>query len=306
MATGFFMPETTAPCLLEFMDHLRYEKRYSTHTVRAYADDLHQCIDFLRVQFEEEDLRKAAPAFIRSWLASLREEGITARSVNRKISSLRSYYKYQVRTGRIEESPMSVIVSPKAGKRLPQYIREEEMQVLFSSVEFPDGYEGRLHRTLLFVFYATGMRLAEVIGLKNGQVDLRNSLLRVLGKGNKERVIPIHPALREVLQEFLEVRKKEIAQAEADNFFLNAKGNKLTPRVVYEIVNRYLSLVTTQEKKSPHILRHSFATHLSNGGADLNAVKALLGHASLAATQVYTHNSIEKLKEVFKKAHPKA
>ena len=219
--------------------------------------------------------------------------------------SLKSFFKHQVKSGLILQTPMSIIISPKISKRLPNYVEEKHIDTLFQHVTFSDDWKGRTERLVLQLFYSTGMRLSELINLKETQIDASYQQIKVLGKGNKERIIPVTGVLIVELQSYITDKHKTI-NTSVVNVFVNKKGKPLQPRIVYGFVKQYLSQVTTIQKKSPHILRHSFATHLMNNGADLNAVKELLGHSSLAATQVYTHNTIEKLKEVFKKAHPKA
>ncbi len=289
-----------------FIDYLKFEKRYSVHTIRSYQDDLFSFFDFIQLQFGETPLPEVSPSLIRSWLASLKDEGLSSRSVNRKISSLKSFYKYQLRNGVVEQSPMNAITSPKASKRLPVYVEQRDIATLFEEIAFPADWEGDTDRLLLAIFYHTGMRLSELVNLRERQVDVSNRTLKVLGKGNKERVIPVSPVLVEYIQAYS--RQKRVLLEAPDTVYLlvNSKGKKLYAQYVYRAVRKYLGQVTTVDKKSPHVLRHTFATHLMNSGADLNSVKELLGHASLAATQVYTHNTIEKLKEVYKKAHPKA
>ena len=242
--------------------------------------------------------------YIRSWLAEMKEDEITSKTINRKISSLRSFFKYEMKTGGLEQTPMATITAPKIGKRLPVFVEQKDISTLFDHVEFTDDWKGRTERLVLLLFYNTGMRLSELINLKESQLDPAHSQVKVLGKGNKERIIPISGDLVKTLQEYIAEKPKY--EIKIVNVFVTEKGKPLTPRSVYSFVNRKLAEVTTIQKKSPHILRHSFATHLMNNGADLNAVKELLGHSSLAATQIYTHNTIEKLKEVFQKAHPKA
>jgi len=234
----------------------------------------------------------------------MKEEGLTAKSLNRKISALKSFFKYQLKTGVLVTSPMATIVTPKVRKRLPAFVAEVDMETLFAHIEFPDNWKGLTQKLVLQLFYSTGMRLSELVQLKTSQLDPSLKQLKVVGKGNKERLLPLGPALLQQLQDYIALRPTKLPGI--DNLFTNENGKPLQPRMVYTFVKHYLSLVTTLQQKSPHILRHSFATHLMNNGADLNAVKELLGHSSLAATQVYTHNTIEKLKEVFKKAHPKA
>lgn len=295
------MPDQLPP-LEAFLDYIKFEKRYSQHTLTSYRNDLEQFFSFL-TQYDSPPVKQISAGMIRSWLAELKgQEQMTAKTINRKISSLKSFFKYQMKLGEISGSPMTTITAPKVSKRLPQFVKENDIDTLFSHVEFPDDWQGRTSRLILLLFYSTGMRLSELISLKQQQLDSYNQQVKVLGKGNKERVIPVS---RELMAE-LNAYVKDRPETEALQVFVNEKGRPLYPKFVYNAVKTYLGTVTTIDKKSPHVLRHSFATHLMNNGADLNAVKELLGHSSLAATQVYTHNTIEKLKEVFKKAHPKA
>ena len=254
--------------------------------------------------FDESLLPHIKPAFIRTWLAQLKSEGISSKTIGRKISSLKSFFKYQIRQSVLVKSPMETVISPKINKRLPAFVAEQEMSQLLSHLEFAEGWKGLTEKMVIQLFYATGMRLSELIGCKETQLDLSKSVIKVLGKGNKERIIPISQSLANTLADY--IQQKPASAIGNAHLFVTEKGKALQPRSVYSFVKFYLSQVTTLQKKSPHVLRHSFATHLMNNGADLNAVKELLGHASLAATQVYTHNTIEKLKEVFAKAHPKA
>ena len=293
----------TSP-IRSFIDFLKFEKRYSQHTIRAYADDLEQFFRFLDSSFGAQELSQISSPLIRSWLASLKENKITSKSVNRKISSLKSFFKYLVRTGTLDKTPMSGVISPKSGKRLPIYVEEKDMKLLISHVEFSDDWQGKTDRLLILIFYHTGVRLAELVGLKNTQLDLNVAMMKVLGKGNKERMIPLSAVLVNEIREYIE-GKNESGRNKADTLLVNIHGKKIYAKYAYLAVKKYLSLVTTISKKSPHVLRHSFATHLMNHGADLNSVKELLGHSSLAATQLYTHNSIEKLREVHKNTHPR-
>jgi integrase/recombinase XerC len=288
-----------------FIDYLTFEKRYSVHTIRSYRRDLEAFVSYLGVEFGEMEVTAIPSAVVRSWLASLKDADLSSRTVNRKISSLRSFYKYLVRAGVVVQSPMGAIVGPKAGKRLPVFVEERDMAALFGEVRFADDWEGLTDRLLLALLYHTGMRLSELIGLREGSVDSGNRTVKVLGKGNKERVIPVSPVLVKMVEEYKE-KKRSLDGAEGEVLLVGKKGKRLYPKYVYRVVREYLAQVTTIEKKSPHVLRHTFATHLMNAGAELNSVKELLGHASLAATQVYTHNTIEKLKDVYKRAHPKA
>ncbi|MFN3300622.1 MAG: tyrosine-type recombinase/integrase [Sediminibacterium sp.] len=298
------MPIYQYPPLQEFLNHLRFERRYSEHTIIAYQNDLEQFAQFLISQFDAPSLSAVTATFIRSWLAELKEDKISSRTINRKISSLKSFFKYCLKTDAIKQSPMGSIVSPRTSKRLPVYVEKKDMEQLFAHLPFSDDWKGKTERLVLLLFYSTGMRLSELIHLKQSQIDPANGQLKVLGKGNKERILPIASPLMEQLVAYKNERPVEWVSV--PQLFITEKGMPLQPRSVYGFVNARLKEITTIEKKSPHVLRHSFATHLMNNGADINAVKELLGHSSLAATQVYTHNSIEQLKAVYKKAHPKA
>ncbi|HEX8316702.1 MAG TPA: tyrosine-type recombinase/integrase [Flavisolibacter sp.] len=289
-----------------FIDYLKFEKRYSQHTIISYQTDLTGFFDFVVIQFGETPLNQLTHTYIRSWLASLKDEGLSAKTINRKISTLKSFFKFQVKVGVVRQTPMAKVTSPKSEKRLPNFVADKDIKTLFEHVEFPDNWKGQTERLLLIMFYQTGMRLSEAIQLREGGLNLSNSTVKVLGKGNKERVIPIQPELKKELQSYLVNKKIEFSGEASDTLLVSEKGKPLQPRAVYTSVKTYLSLVTTIQKRSPHVLRHTFATHLMNNGADLNAVKELLGHSSLAATQIYTHNTIEKLKNIHKKAHPKA
>lgn len=300
------MPISHQKLIQPFIDYLKFQKRYSQHTIVAYETGLIAFFDFLAIQFREINLAEIKPAFIRSWLAQLKQSGLESRSINHKISTLKSFFKYQLKQRAIEVSPMTTIVSLKTNKRLPQFVEQVDIHTLFQQVEFTQDWKGKTDRLLLQLFYNTGMRQAELVGLKELQVDAANSSIKVLGKGNKERIIPASNELINMLKSYMAEKRESHENFDQTILLVNSKGKKLNPKYVYNVVNKYLSLVTTIDKKSPHVLRHTFATHLMNNGAELNAVKELLGHSSLAATQVYTHNSIEKLKDIHKKAHPKA
>jgi integrase/recombinase XerC len=288
-----------------FLDYLKFEKRYSRHTIISYQTDLIAFFDFMVTGFGEMEVPQLTHSIVRSWLASLKDEGLSSKSINRKISTLKSFFKYQVKTGVIRQTPMAKIVAPKNEKRLPNFVAGRDMEKLFEHTGFADTWKGQTERLLLLLFYQTGMRSSEVIGLKENSVNFSNNTLKVLGKGNKERIIPMKPELKNEFETYLQKKRTEVPHA-ADSLFVNEKGKPLSARSVYTMVRKYLDAVTTIQKRSPHVLRHTFATHLVNNGADLNAVKELLGHSSLAATQVYTHNTIEKLKNIYQKAHPKA
>jgi integrase/recombinase XerC len=300
------MPVTHHVSIRSFLDYLQFQKRYSRHTIISYQNDLSSFADFMQMTFGEMELKQISSSMIRSWLASLKEGGMESKSINRKISALKSFFKFQIREGNLLASPMVTIISPKNKKRLPQFVDEKDVSTLFNYVEFPDTWEGKTDRLVLQLLYNTGMRQAELGALKERQVDRSNRVIKVLGKGNKERVIPVSIELMNSLLSYISEKKVFFEKFDNEYVLVNAKGKKLYPKYVYTRVKQYLSLVTTIDKKSPHVMRHTFATHLLNNGAELNAVKELLGHSSLAATQVYTHNTIEKLKDVYKKAHPKA
>lgn len=289
-----------------FIHYLQYEKRYSAHTITAYKIDLDQFLRFIELQFDFKDLGTASHVHIRSWMVHMVEEGIGPKSINRKLSSLRSLYRYYQKKGKIEHSPLQKIVSPKNPKRLPVYLAKKQIDQLFDLMQQDDSFEEHRDTLILAIFYQTGIRRSELINLKLADIDLRNKMIKVLGKGNKERMIPITVDLSFRIQSYLAKRAEIESSSSVEELFVTLKGKKLYPKLVYNIVKEKLNLVTTLEKKSPHILRHSFATHLTDNGADLNAIKSLLGHANLSATQIYTHNSISKLKESYTRAHPSA
>ena len=302
------MPVAYPLVIQPFLDYLKFQKRYSQHTIISYQNDLTSFFDFVFAQFGEMQLNEITASFIRSWLADMKEEGMESRSINRKISALKSFFKFQLKEEKVTVSPMTTIISPKNKKRLPQYVDERGTDVLFKYVEFEDSWKGKTEHLIMQLFYNTGIRQAELVGLKELQVDRSNCQVKVLGKGNKERVIPVSKELINSIQNYIQDKRKTFEKFDADYVLVNEKGKKLYPKYVYNTVKKYLSQkdVTTIDKRSPHVLRHTFATHLMNNGADINAVKELLGHSSLAATQVYTHNTIDKLKDIYKKAHPKA
>lgn len=291
--------------LQDFLGYLKFEKRYSAHTLTAYTGDLEEWARYLQEEVGVFDVSEVKAMMIRSWLASLKESGVTARTIVRKISALKSFYKYLLRNGVVAQSPMIQVTTPKMGKRLPSFVKEEEIVKLGDLLEISqEDWRSLNTRVLVTMFYATGMRLSELIYLKEEQLELGRSQLKVLGKGNKERVLPLNTQLIQLLKEYIKQKREQFT--EADPYLLvTEKGKKLYPRYAWLLVSTVLGEATTLAKKSPHVLRHSFATHLLNNGADLNAVKELLGHSSLAATQVYTHNTIDKLRDVHRKAHPK-
>ncbi|MCC7302196.1 MAG: tyrosine-type recombinase/integrase [Bacteroidia bacterium] len=289
-----------------FASYLKNEKRSSVLTVKAYLDDLLQFRDFTQTTYMTENLAELNHLQVRSWIVFLMDQGINARSVNRKLSALRTYYRFLKREGRLLHDPMKKVQGPKAAKRLPEFVAEEQMDKLLSSLRFTNDFKGWRDRAVLEFFYATGVRRAELIDLKLKDIDLRRRVAKVMGKRSKERLVPLHESLVKTLQSYLEHRAEKITNLSPASVFISEKGNKLNPRAIYSIVNQYLAESTTLSKKSPHVLRHTFATHLLNRGADLNAIKELLGHANLTSTQIYTHNSISELKEIYRKSHPRS
>lgn len=307
------------PVVTRFLSYIQLEKRYSEHTFAAYRQDLHQFFQFLEQQYGQLELPAIGHLHIRSWLAQLIQEKQQPRTVTRKISALKSFFKYTVRQGLIPQTPMTKVVAPKVSRRLPGFIDEKGMQAVEDnrsmrrgeekSPIFSDDLEGHTHRLIFELLYHTGIRLSELINLEERNVDSGNLSIKVLGKGNKERIIPISRELLQQIREYAARKRRELESPAPQVLLAHPKsGKKLYPKYVYNLVRDYLTRhqITTITRKSPHVLRHTFATHLTNNGADINAIKELLGHSSLAATQVYTHNTIEKLKDVFKQAHPKA
>ena len=294
-----------------FKSYLELEKNYSPHTVLAYTRDLDFFREFMEEAYEfdpadPEELDAVTHRMIRSWMGDMLEQGISKRSVARKIASLNHWYKWLLKTGKIEANPARKVTVPKYEKKLPAFLKEGSIETLFENVEYPDSLEGKRDRAILEVFYSCGLRRSELIGLKHVDIDFHNRTLKVLGKGRKERMIPFGEPAELAMQAYMEAVRGEGFDYK-DHFFINAKNGKpLTSNKVYKIVEFYLKQSCTLSKTSPHVLRHTFATHLLNNGADLNAIKELLGHTSLAATQVYVHNSIQKLKNVYNQAHPKA
>lgn len=289
-----------------FLQYLAYERRFSTHTVQAYQTDLEQFASFLDETYGIRNDEQVGHPHIRSWVVHLLQAGRTPRTINRKLSCLQSYFRFLQKRGHLDRNPMLKVLAPKTGKRLPVYVREDAMDRLLRPEWFADDFSGLRDRLALELLYGAGLRRAELIGLRAGDLDLRAMRLRVLGKGNKERLLPLLPALRPLVEAYLAARDGEFGEGGVPELLLTGKGRPLYPKFVYNLVRKYLGQVTSLEKRSPHVLRHSFATHLAEHGADLNAIKELLGHASLAATQVYTHNSVERLKAVYERAHPKA
>lgn len=293
--------------LTPYLAYLRYEKRSSEHTVVSYQNDIVQFADFLQDINSSVDLLAVTPDKIRAWVIHLAEEEITSRSINRKLSALRSFYHYHTRIGNISNSPMDTISAPKLSKRLPCFLEENETEKLFGPDLFSDTYQGWRDRTIIELFYATGIRISELINLTFDKVNLYNNTIKVLGKRNKEREIPFGNTFKNCYQSYVNFYDEKFnGHTKSSYIFVTDKANKVYPKFVYSIVRKYLDMVTAIDKRSPHVLRHTFATHLLNRGADINAIKEILGHSSLSATQVYTHNSIEKLKSIYQTAHPRA
>jgi integrase/recombinase XerC len=295
--------------LSSFLNYLQYEKRYSEHTCAAYKTDLLQFAEFLEIFHKEPDLENAQNKQIRAWVASLMKTAHAASTTHRKLSSVRAFFKFLLQQGEIKKTPFVGIHLPKKKQRLPVYLEESATEKLFDDSHteiFKDDFSGTRDLCMLQLLYATGMRRAEIIGLKLKSININQGLLTVLGKGNKTRLVPVPPDLMEVVNRYLLVRQTNFPNNEEETLLLTDRGKPIYAKFVYDKVHYYLGMVSDAEKRSPHVLRHTFATHLTNAGADLNAIKELLGHANLAATQIYTHNSIARLKEVYDKTHPKS
>jgi integrase/recombinase XerC len=289
-----------------FLQYLQIEKRYSLHTVRSYLNDLDQFYSFLSSKNLPDDPAAVTSNDIRAWIVSMLDNKYSTVSVHRKISCLRVFFRYLRKEGIVKSDPLEKVVLPKRKKTLPVFVEEEALDKLLDNYSFGDGFAGIRNRTIIEMFYLTGMRRSELIGLRNIDVNLSEGYLKVTGKRNKQRIIPLVKPFIQRLEEYIKVKDEIFTSGIDEWFFITDKGNKLYDKYVYNTVNSYLAMVTTIEKKSPHILRHTFATHMLNRGADLNSIKELLGHANLSATQIYTHNTFEKLKKVYKQAHPRA
>lgn len=288
-----------------FLDYLRYERNYSDDTVKAYGEDIRQF-----QEFGGEDVGLQSPSevvvdVVREWMIHLMNLGYATTSVNRKLSSLRSYYKYLLRKGEVKVDPLRKITGPKNKKNLPVFVKESEMNRLLDDEDFGEGFEGCRDHLVIAMFYATGMRLSELIGLDDGDVDFAASVIKVTGKRNKQRLIPFGEELRVEMEAYVKQRDESVP-VRSDAFFVRKTGERLYPNIVRKIVTRNLSKVVTVKKRSPHVLRHTFATSMLNHDAELGAIKELLGHESLATTEIYTHTTFEELKKVYNQAHPRA
>jgi integrase/recombinase XerC len=288
-----------------FRDYLQLQKKYSLHTVKAYLNDIQEFELFVISNFEQDSIDQIAYPQIRSWVVSLSDQSISNSSINRKISSLKSYYKFLLRIKHIEQSPLLKHKALKTSKKLQIPFSEKELDLVLNQLVYPEGFEGLRDKLIIDLFYTTGIRRAELIGLKTHSIDFQNKTIKVLGKRNKERIVPLLPIILQQLEPYLTQHKQIQNIHKTGDLFLTQNGVKLNDTFVYRLINKYFSGISEKVKKSPHILRHTFATHLLNNGADLNSVKELLGHASLASTQVYTHSSLSELKKVYANAHPR-
>ncbi|MGE5354915.1 MAG: tyrosine-type recombinase/integrase [Deltaproteobacteria bacterium] len=292
--------------LKSFINYLKFEKRFSKNTLISYQNDLTQFHNYLIEQYSIEKMSDVTHFMIRSWIVSMIRNGMQPKSVNRKLSSVRKYFLFLKRENIIDSNPALKVVAPKIGKRLPSIIRQNEIRTLLDEIMTVEGYAECRNKLLVNLLYTTGMRESELIGLKDQDINYHSKILKVTGKGNKQRLIPLTDEILTEIQEYIDMRNKHFEKNTFEYLILTDKGNKLYPKFVYNIVVKNLSMVSSSVKRSPHILRHSIATHLSDENVEINALKALLGHASLSSTQIYTHNSIEKLKNAYVKAHPKA
>ena len=288
-----------------FKDYLMLEKKYSLHTINGYSNDINFFEKFLLIEFNQNNLIEVNYSQIRSWIVSLSDNGLSNSSINRKIASLKSFYKFLLKTKQIEGSPLLKHKALKSPKKLQIPFSEKELDLVLNQIKYPEGYEGIRDKLIIDLFYTTGIRRAELINLKIQNIDLSNATIKVLGKRNKERIVPILPIIVNEINNYLNERLQLELVNDDKYFFLLLKGVKLNDSFVYRLINYYFSNVSEKVKKSPHILRHTFATHLLNNGADINSVKELLGHSSLASTQVYTHSSLAELKKVYNVAHPR-
>jgi integrase/recombinase XerC len=288
-----------------FFKYLEFEKRCSKHTLITYECDLRQFSEYLSEQHIPH-CADVTPKDIRQWMVQLLQGKVAPVTVHRKISALKSFYRFLMREQLLEANPAEGIVLPKVPKKLPVFVKEGEMDLLLDQIPFSSNFDGSRDKLMIATLYATGMRLSELVELRLSNINVEGEMIKVLGKRNKERLIPFYVELKTLLQEYLLVRKETFPDVQSDILLLTSKGKPVYPKLIYRVVNKYIGMVSTIQKKSPHVIRHSFATALLNRGADLNAIKELLGHANLAATEIYTHNSFEKLNSIYKQAHPRA
>ena len=290
----------------KFLDYLQFEKNYSSNTLNAYKRDLIQYNKFVAEYNDKLKIEEVNYKIIRSWIVTMVNNNISNRSINRKVSSLKSFYNFLIKTETINSSPLKAHTPLKQSKKIQVPFSQDEINSLLDSDFFTNDYRGILQKTIISFFYFTGVRRIELITLKESDVNIESSTVKIMGKRSKERIIPILPKLKKAIIFFNEIKFKFHDQTSSDYFFISKNGKQLSEKFVYRTVNEYFKLVSPKIKKAPHVLRHSFATHLINEGADINSVKELLGHSSLSATQVYSHTSMERIKEVFKNSHPRA
>lgn len=289
----------------KYIKYLRYEKNYSLHTEISYSKDLHQFSEFLLLHFPDVDIKSVDNDLIRMWIVSLMEGKMSPRSVNRKLSALKSFYKYLLRIGEMSTNPMKKIIGPKASKPIPAFVNNSDMEKILDETHGMNDFESFRDHIMIELFYVTGIRRAELLGLKDVDIDFSSKTIQVTGKRNKQRLVPISDDVLLLIGQYMNIRNEEI-ENQSGYFFVKKDGEKLYPMMIHRIVTENLKQISTLSKTSPHVLRHSFATGMLNNGADINAVKELLGHSSLAATEVYTHTSFEELKKIYNKAHPRA
>jgi len=287
-----------------FLDFLKYEKRYSNHTLVAYKVDLDQFLQFCMSEVKDFELSIVDFKIIREWVVMMKKSGLASRTVHRKISTIKRFFRFLIKEGVVDVNPADQVILPRVDKKLPFFVAKNDLDMLLDYSYFEDSFEGCRDKAIISLLYGTGLRRAELIQLKCVDIDLKENFIRVMGKRNKERLVPYPRGIHPVLCAYL--KKRGDLFGENGFFFLTSNGDPMYDKLVYRIVKKYLAFITTVEKKSPHVLRHSFATHLLNNGADLNTIKELLGHSNLSATQVYTHTSFEQLKKVYKQAHPRA
>ncbi|MBK6282080.1 MAG: tyrosine-type recombinase/integrase [Draconibacterium sp.] len=287
-----------------FFNYLKFEKRNSSHTVVAYKIDLDQFVQFCTEVVGEFNVKKIDAKIIRSWIVQLMENDLAARSVNRKVTTIKSFFKFLLKEQIVDFNPTTYLTLPKIRKKLPNFVEEKNLNHLLDDGFFQNDFEGIRDKLIITLLYATGIRLAELLQLKDSDFDIKNCMIRVLGKGKKERIIPYPTSINQLVEQYINERNTKVG-IKTERLLVTEKGNPAYEKLIYRVVKNNLAKVTLLEKKSPHILRHTYATHLLNNGADLNAVKELLGHANLAATQIYTHTTFQRLHDIYKQAHPR-